>query len=1011
MGYDEESARAAVALAKPTTSEPPAEPLRLASGLPLLVLLDTERRKGGGEGHAQLAIVEETGREATCALGGGPFEVSYDSFSQAALPWHSPHAGWDAELLWDDVEVLRGVSARLQELFSKREALRGRSKQDVGLGANRECADFLPTLAHALDAVTVVNVRDLQSRISLAIGTDAALEAFDTTAQHLTVVGVESLVLSALRASGQAGKRRYGAGQWLTVMVDAGQWVDAQVVDGTHQEPSDGAGSHQHSLLWERDGKQEQASLALHPWNHAPRQLRLAAFEDARRWYSQLMRGQHASIVDALSGRRLDVLEQLVPIDVTSMPGAHSQQQPPLGALRDVGDLSSALHEAHGSLSRGVERKACVLLTAGPAAGKSSMMSQLVVKALAREGGGALVPILVRVQQLQKRLLEEEDAFAAAWNWIDAFLRLKHGETSALYRMLRQAMMARRALLLIDGIDEGGKARERIERHITEVLAPQGHMLLVTSRPAGIDEARYAQFHRLSLAGLSDAQQQQALEQRLGVERAATLLPYLREHMPIDADKGDQRVTSNPLMLSMVASIFELRHGDLGAMPRTVAELYDVATKAMLDRATPVLAEGRSIDDLTPLVIEICFQAHLTEDRVISDTHLKAAAHQVQAGPRALPTFRERILQDKLPLFTLLQAEPLQIQAAHLSFQEYLVARALCQGTRRMLTPAWQLSAFWGNTLKLGGEMGPTFGKGLLYASKANGEVLDLGPRGGKLGGDRPTSLRAVSHIAQVVRSMDISGAKLSVQEAAMIADAVVTSASLREVRRRKSNALAASQSVPSVSGLTATPPVPETQINLDGQSLPVRKLKGTDAKMDLSRKKLRDLSAIVIAALLRDNGSLTSLDISSNPIGENGMRAMGTTLLESSMGVLGALKCDAFEVRVGETVLDLSRKRLNPAAKALLAGVIKRNATLHTCVLDKFVIGDGHDSSLDLSRKSLDDMDAVIAAEIIGNGAMARLQVTWRLTVLIPRLETWRTRYPCLTVSFDVPYVPYAVT
>ena len=42
--------------------------------------------------------------------------------------------------------------------------------------------------------------------------------------------------------------------------------------------------------------------------------------------------------------------------------------------------------------------------------------------------------------------------------------------------------------------------------------------------------------------------------------------------------------------------------------------------------------------------------------------------------------------------------------------------------------------------------------------------------------------------------------------------------------------------------------------------------------------------------------------------------------------------------------------------------------------------------------------------------GAMAQLQVTWRLTVLIPHLDTWRTRSPCLTVSFDVSYVPYAV-
>ena len=49
-------------------------------------------------------------------------------------------------------------------------------------------------------------------------------------------------------------------------------------------------------------------------------------------------------------------------------------------------------------------------------------------------------------------------------------------------------MMARRALLLLDGLDEAGQIRDEMERHVVEVLAPQGHVILATSRPAGIDE-------------------------------------------------------------------------------------------------------------------------------------------------------------------------------------------------------------------------------------------------------------------------------------------------------------------------------------------------------------------------------------------------------------------------------------------------------------------------------------------------------------------------------------------
>ena len=38
--------------------------------------------------------------------------------------------------------------------------------------------------------------------------------------------------------------------------------------------------------------------------------------------------------------------------------------------------------------------------------------------------------------------------------------------------------MARRGLLLLDGLDEGGTLREQVERHVQQVLAPQGHVVV-----------------------------------------------------------------------------------------------------------------------------------------------------------------------------------------------------------------------------------------------------------------------------------------------------------------------------------------------------------------------------------------------------------------------------------------------------------------------------------------------------------------------------------------------------
>ena len=45
---------------------------------------------------------------------------------------------------------------------------------------------------------------------------------------------------------------------------------------------------------------------------------------------------------------------------------------------------------------------------------------------------------------------------------MDAFLRLKYHDQPAVYRFLRQALLSRRVLLLLDGLDEGGAKRDEI---------------------------------------------------------------------------------------------------------------------------------------------------------------------------------------------------------------------------------------------------------------------------------------------------------------------------------------------------------------------------------------------------------------------------------------------------------------------------------------------------------------------------------------------------------------------
>jgi hypothetical protein len=169
----------------------------------------------------------------------------------------------------------------------------------------------------------------------------------------------------------------------------------------------------------------QQLALRLHPWNHAPRELPRQAFEEMREWHFETLRAQHSLIRDALSGRSLDVLRQCVAIEVEKHVASGDAGEG--GLERDVADikdafgLAGALQDLYMARYDGNDTTsvAAVLLTAGPAAGKTSLLSQVVVHLLAATV--ELVPIIVKIQQLQLRLLEGGDTFADAWNWIDAY--------------------------------------------------------------------------------------------------------------------------------------------------------------------------------------------------------------------------------------------------------------------------------------------------------------------------------------------------------------------------------------------------------------------------------------------------------------------------------------------------------------------------------------------------------------------------------------------------------------
>jgi hypothetical protein len=138
-----------------------------------------------------------------------------------------------------------------------------------------------------------------------------------------------------MRSSGASGARRYAAGQALTVRTAAG-WRDGDVVTA-------GADGLWHLLTFEGSGE-PPATLTLHPWNHAPRELPHTAYEAMRDWWARSLRANHAHIPDALTGRFAPGIAQ----DLTRDP---TQYDPARG--REIKDTASATFNEKGQHGKG----------------------------------------------------------------------------------------------------------------------------------------------------------------------------------------------------------------------------------------------------------------------------------------------------------------------------------------------------------------------------------------------------------------------------------------------------------------------------------------------------------------------------------------------------------------------------------------------------------------------------------------------------------------------------------
>ena len=98
--------------------------------------------------------------------------------------------------------------------------------------------------------------------------------------------------------------------------------------------------------------------------------------------------------------------------------------------------------ELLGELETLVNASTCALLSGNPGAGKSCLVSQLLLR-IQGDHGSHLVPIVIRASELQTMLLDPAKAvaFINSWNWIDVYLAFTHGSQSERYRRATRTLI------------------------------------------------------------------------------------------------------------------------------------------------------------------------------------------------------------------------------------------------------------------------------------------------------------------------------------------------------------------------------------------------------------------------------------------------------------------------------------------------------------------------------------------------------------------------------------------
>ena len=706
------------------------------------------------------------------------------------------------------------------------------------------------------------------------------------------------------------------------------------------------AGTHIH-MLTAADasggtGDCRTVEMPLEPLNHAPLSLPTAAFDLELSRYLHTLQIEHSTTCDAI-GRH--VIPQPVTLMAAAPPAssaASAEKQREGGPdvqwdsvvdAKSLVERINATYKSNVLLDDHAQRvPIAALVFAPPGHGKSTVISQLAAAAVAlqaKAGVFGLVPVVVSAMRLAQQMRAQPLVFGTSWNYIEAYSSLVHGKASPRHAFLRQLLISRRCLVLIDGLDEGGTTNEgdswslrSIASHAHEDLVTQGHAVVATACSddcVGIDVgngtarsdddgggadarklAMRTRWARLSIAPLSDDQQRAMIKYRLGADapRMAQCFKLVDTLRPFS-----RAAVGCPLMLGAVVSAVVSGGAGTQPVPTALAELMDTAVNAMLsrvdprDRASPpgmpLLHAQRALLEALAIVAHTSGRDHgeVSEDEIVA--HLEGRA-ELQS---AWQWMRQKLARGMLPLLRVRSAKPLAVCLAHPCLTEYLATLALCHGRWPMSMPKpWAWSEWWCRVARLGGEepsLREPFGRALLAACKTQEVVME------HVSGDPPTAAEAIL---------------------AMIRQAATTGSPLRLRAGARKDVISAAKA-PDQHG-----PCPAGELRLTGFDLGSLPVPGFAVLISLCSAEpgicalsvgkngltATHARALVEGAARGGRSGIDRINVERNALGSEGGISLCTALLQG----------------VGERItdLDLSRNEIGHEAAKAIADMVKTN-------------------------------------------------------------------------------------